>query len=226
MTNAKKGEPIMENIEYSKTADLAVRSDTAEFEISFYKDKTFFMVFDNYVNYIKGIEKTIRQSDDYTNYISHLKELGLTRCQVLGNVDSNMSKKGHRVSVEMHHGPIFTLFDYCGAIITHMVKHDMPITTPRIAKIVMDEHWAGNVQTVMLSSSVHQALDSDKIFISLKQAHGNLNNFIKKYEDGILENQKLKINKYIEMSEQYKSTDNGIFELKETMHDWSHRRLL
>lgn len=214
----------MENIEYKGTD--VVSSDTSDFEIGLLKDRTFFMVQDNYVNFIKATEKTIRQSDDYTDYVAYLKSLGLTRCQVLGNVDSNMSEKAHKVSVEMHHGPVFTLFDYCGTIITHMIKHDKGITTPRLAKIIMAEHWAGNIQTVMLSSTVHAAVDSGKIFVSLKQAVGNLNNFIKKYEDGIMDNQRVKINKYIDLSEAHKATDNGVFELKESMHDWSRRRHL
>lgn len=216
----------MENVTYKDNGNPTVSSDTAEYEIAIDKDKYFFMVQENYVNFIKGVERLVRTSDDYTDYIAHLKEMGLTRCQVLGNVDSNLSEKGHKVSVEMHHGPIFTLFDYVGAIVTHMLKHNIPVTTPRVAKIIMDEHWAGNIQTVMLSSSVHEALDSGKVFISLKQAKGNLNGFIKKYEDGITEFQKEKINKYIALSEEHESTDSGIFDLQETMHDWSRRRRL
>lgn len=214
----------MENVEYKGT-DI-VSSNAADFEINLLKDRNFFMVFDNYVNFIKATEKTIRQSDDYTDYVAHLKSLGLTRCQVLGNVDSNMSEKGHKVSVEMHHGPILTLFDYCGILITYMVKHQMQITSMRLAKILMDEHWAGNIQTVMLSSTIHAAVDSGKVFISFKQAKGNLNNFLVKYADGITDDQKKKINKYIELSETRCSTDGGIFDLKETMHDWSRRRHL
>ena len=216
----------MDNIEYKDGNNPKIASEVEEYELQFYKDKQFFMVFDNWVSFVKGVEKAIRTSDDYTDYVAHLKEMGLTRCQVLGNVDSNMSEKGHKVSVEMHHGPILTLFDYVSVVIGHMLKHDMKITSPRVANLVMDEHWAGNVQTVMLSSSVHQAVDSGKLFISLKQAHGNLNGFIQKYADGFTQNQKEKINKYIELCEKHQSTDNGIFDLKETMHDWSRRRYI
>lgn len=216
----------MENIEYEGKSNPTITSDTAEFEIALYKDKYFLMVFDNFVNYVKAIEKLIRTSDDYTAYVAELKGRGLTRCQVLGNVDSDFSEKGHKVSVEMHHGPIFTLYDYCEAVMTHMLKHKMKITTPRVAKIIMDEHWDGSIQTVMLSSTVHAAVDSGKVFISLKQASGDLNKFLKKYEDGILDDKRKKINQYIELSEKYKSSDGGIFDLKETMHDWSTRRCL
>ena len=215
----------MENINYKiEESNPTVVSNADDFEIALYKDKYFFMVFDNYVKFIKSCESLIRKSDDYSKYVAHLKEMGLTRCQVLGNVDSNMSEKGHPVSVEMHHGPIFTLFDYCGAVIMHMLKNNIPITTPRVAKIIMAEHWAGNIQTVMLSSTVHAAVDSGKVFISLKQAHGNLNAFLVKYMDGLTEDNINKINKYIRMSEAHQSSDGGLFELQESMHDWSTRR--
>ena len=214
----------MENITYVKGDTLAIDSGLLDFEIEFYKSPAFFLVMTNFIEFIRGCEKFIRRSKDYTNYVAYLKELGFTHCQVLGNVDSNLSEKKHPVTVEMHHGPILTLFDYCSVVVTYMSKHDMKITTPRVAKIIMDEQWAGNVQTVMLSATVHQAVDSGKLFISLKQAFGNLNNFLKKYHDGLTDYQVDKINKYIEMSEKYKSTDNGLFDLKESIYDWTTRR--
>lgn len=214
----------MENVEYKGDDQLHVDSNMLDFEIQFYKNPTFFMVMTNYVDFIKGCEKFIRRTKDYTNYVAHLKELGFTHCQVLGNIDSNFSEKKHSLTVEMHHGPIFTLFDYCATVITHMGKHNMKVTTPRVAKIVMDEHWLGHIQTVMLSSTVHQAVDSGKLFISLKQAYGDLNQFLLRFKDGLTDYHIEKINRYIELSTKYKSTDNGLFDLKEAIHDWSTRR--
>ena len=207
----------------NKTAD--VKSNLLPFEISYEKDRSFFMVLENYVGFIKGCENFIRRTRDYSEYISSLKDLGLTHCQFLGNVDSSLGINGHEVSVEMHHGPIFTLFDYCGCLIMYLIKNGFTVNTPKIAKIIMNEHWAGNIQTVMLSTSVHQAVDSGKLFINLNQAYGNLNGFLKKYFEGLTIHQCEKINRYIELSKKYKSTDNGIFDLKETIHDWSKRRV-
>ena len=215
----------MENVEFKDNAgNPTVVSDASDYEIPFRKNSLFFLVYTNYVSFIKGVEKTIRTSDDYTEYVASLKSRGLTRCQVLGNVDSNMSEKGHKVSVEMHHGPIFTLFDYCAAVILSLVKQGKIVTTFQIAKLVMDEHWAGNVQTVMLSSTVHAAVDSGKIFISLKQSTGDLSGFIKKYGTGLTDKNIKDINGYIDLSLKHKSTDNGLFDLQDAMVDWSRRR--
>jgi len=202
----------------------SVSSNMLPYEIQYKKEKDFFLVLENYVAFIKGCEKFIRGTSDYKNYIAELKLNGFTRCQVLGEVDSGMEEAGHKVTVEMHHGPMLTLFDYCAAVMTHLLKQGVGVRTPLIAKIVMDEHWAGNVQTVFLSKSAHQAVDSGKLFISLKQAYGNVNNFLKKYSDGFTEHQINKINQYITLSEEHGSTDNGLFDLKDTIYDWSNRR--
>lgn len=215
----------MEDILHENNETAVVKSNLLPFEICYEKDQSFFMVLENYVSFIKGCENFIRRSSDYTNYVAALKEMGLTHCQVLGNIDSSFGIQGHDVSVEMHHGPIFTLFDYCSCLIMYLLKNDYTVNTPKIAKIIMNEHWTGNIQTVMLSTSVHQAVDSGKLFISLNQARGNLNAFLKKYSEGLTDHQCEKINRYIELSKKYKSTDNGIFDIKETIHDWSKRRM-
>ena len=201
-------------VEYSEK-DYTLKSDHIPFEISYYKIKEFFIVYSNYIGFIKGCESFIRKSNDYREYISAIKEIGLTKCQVLGNIDSSDA------DTEMHHGPIFTLFDYCAVMLSYMIKSNIPISTPKVAKRIMDEHWEGNIQTVMLSTTAHQAVDSGRLFISLKSAYGNLNNFIKKYRIGISDNQKNKINEYIRLCGQYNSTDNGLFDLKETMYNWN-----
>lgn len=212
----------MENVVYDEYG--SVSSNLLPYEIQYKKDSNFFLVLDNYVKFIKGCEHFIRNTKDYKAYVAEMAIHGFTNCQVLGNVDSSLGVPGHSVTVEMHHGPILTLFDYCSAVITHMLKDGLRVRTPIIAKIVMNEHWEGNVQTVHLSKTVHQEVDSGRLFISLKQAHGNLNNFLKKYANGFTDHQKEKINRYIELSLQHKSTDGGLFDLQETMKDWSKRR--
>ena len=77
----------------------------------------------------------------------------------------------------------------------------------------------------MLSSTAHQLIDTGEIFINLNQGIGNIQEFINKYKDGIDGMMVEKINKYIDMSKQYKSTDNSILKLEKTMVDWSYRKI-
>ena len=122
----------------------------------------------------------------------------------------------------MHHGPILTLFDYCAIIVDYHLAHDESVTTFQIIREVLDEHWAGHVQTVMLSKTPHQLVDSGEMFIHFNQARGNLNAFLQKYRDGLTPDRVEKINRYIDMCEQFDSFDNGLFDLKNTITDWNY----
>lgn len=214
----------MEGVTYKiEEGNPIISSDKILYEIPFSKDKFYLMVFENYVNFIKGCESMVRNMNEYREYKSALYNKGLTRCQVLGNIDANFDEK---IPIEMHHGPIFSLFDYCACVTTYLVKQNHPkITTFRVAEIVMQEHFDGNIQTVMLCETAHQAVDSNKVFLNLDMAHGEVGEFIRKYETGLLEDQKVKINKYIDLSKKYGSTDNRLFDLQETIKDWSKRRM-
>ena len=208
----------MEAIDYIPNDNCTITSEMEIFDISFYKDKDYFVSLENYVAFIKGCEKLVRSSDEYTSFISQLKEIDLVNCQVLGNVAAD-----DNVSIEMHHGPILTLFDYCAIIIDYHLRKNEKINSFMIANEVIDEHFANRVQTVMLSKTVHQLVDTGKIFINFKQARGDLNGFLQKYKSGLSDEHIRKINKYIELSEKYDSTDNGLLDLKNTITSWKFK---
>lgn len=191
------------------------------YELPFYKDSEFFYNLDNYVFYIKGIEKLVRRSKYYKRYISFLKkDMGLNFCQVKGNIQENEDDK-HEL-LEMHHGPILTLFDYCVIVLEYCLVNDIPISTFNIANIIIQEHYNFNIQTVMLCETVHQEVHDNKIFLNMKQGFGNLNNFLEKYKDGLLPEQIVKINKYIELSKQVDSYDNDVMKLNDNVTKWSN----
>jgi hypothetical protein len=77
----------------------------------------------------------------------------------------------------------------------------------------------------MLCKTAHEAVDTGEIFINLSQGVGNLNEFLKKYRDGLTEPYIDKLNEYIKMSRQFRSTDNRIFELEDAMVNWSYKSL-
>jgi hypothetical protein len=83
----------------------------------------------------------------------------------------------------------------------------------------------GDVQFVVLSKTAHQLIDTGEIFINLNQGIGDIQSFINRYRDGIDEVMVDKINRYIDMSKKFESTDNGILELEDKMISWSYRNL-
>lgn len=201
---------------YFRDENKTVRSDVQPFDISFYKDAAYFINLENYVSFIKACERTIRKHPDYGNFVDSVRELKMEHCQVLGNISR------YDAVIEMHHGPMLTLFDYCSIVVDHLLNEGHTINTFKIANIVLQEHYLEHVQVVMLSKTVHQLVDSGELFINLNQGIGNVNEFLKKFNKG-LERYKSKINEYIDLSKKFKSHDSNILELEETMISWSYR---
>lgn len=209
------------NIEFKKPSkNPTLDSDTSLYTIPFYKDAEYFANLDNFIAYVKSVEKLVRTSKFYSRYIRFIKEdVGLNFCQVLSNVkqDDEMSK----VEIEMHHGPILTLFDYITIIIDYMLYNDMKISSYKVADIILDEHFKNHIQVVMLSKTVHEEVHENNIFLNTKHAFGDLNAFLDKYKDGVSDEQIDKINKYIELCEKYDSFDKGTLKLKEKIESWN-----
>lgn len=213
--------PKIPDIDFSrKNSAPEIDSENSIFSLPFYKDAEYFSNFDNYVFFIKSVEKLVRKSTYYSRYIKYLREeIGLTFCQVLSNVSNENDEK---ITIEMHHGPILTLFDYCAIVLDHLIEEDEKITTFKVAKIVLEEHYNNNVQVVMLSKTVHQTVHAENIFINYKQGFGNLNAFLKKYYKGLQNEQIMKINRYIETSKKYDSFDRDLLSLKQNLLHWSN----
>lgn len=201
---------------YFRDENKTVRSDVQPFDISFYKDAAYFINLENYVGFIKACERTIRKHPDYGNFVDSIRELKMEHCQVLGNISR------YDAVIEMHHGPMLTLFDYCSIVVDHLLNEGHTINTFKIANTVLQEHYLEHVQVVMLSKTVHQLVDSGELFINLNQGIGNVNEFLKKFNKG-LERYKSKINEYIDLSKKFRSHDSNILELEETMISWSYR---
>ena len=209
------------NIEFKKPVkNPTIDSDTSLYTLPFYKDSDYFSNLDNFVGFIKATEALVRTSKYYSRYIKYLKEdVGLNFCQVLSNI--KQEDETSSVDIEMHHGPILTLFDYISIVIDHMLYNNKKINTFIVADIILEEHFNNNIQVVMLSKTVHEEVHLNNVFINTKQAFGDLNTFIEKYKDGISDEQMVKINKYIEMSEKYDSYDKGILDLRDKIKQWN-----
>lgn len=189
-----------------------VDSKNSPYHIPYYKDTEYFSNYESYISFIKGVEKLVRQNDRYRKYINYLKkEVKLNRCMVLKNIDDLDA------DIEMHHGPIFTLFDICAIVLEYYILKKWKISTPRIADTVLEEHQKNRVQIVMVSTTVHEEIHSGNIFINYKQAYGDLESFLKKYHDALSEEYKQQINRYIDKSLLQDSTDFGVLDLNKAL---------
>ena len=85
----------------------------------------------------------------------------------------------------------------------------------------INEHFKNRIQVVMLSETVHEQVHENNIFLNVKHAFGDLNGFLDRYKDGLSEEQIIKINKYLELCEQYDSFDKHTLDLREKIKKWS-----
>lgn len=206
------------SINFSKpNTSPTVYSPDAYYELEFYKDAEYFSVPDNFVNFIKGVEKLVRSSNEYKRYISYIKEtVGIKTCQIHGNIDDSDGK----VTIEMHHGPILTLFDIASIIVDDQLKKGKKINSFVIADIVIDEHFLNNIQIVMLSKTDHELVHTRDIFLHFNQAFGSIEKFLKKYKNGLSVELLYKIKKYLSLCEKYDYFDNEILSLNKSVGKW------
>lgn len=178
-------------------------------EISFYaREENVKNDYDVYERFIKRCEFQVRNDMRYKAYISKLKSSGLNFCSVLGELSDEDG-----VSIEMHHGPIFNLFDICDIVARALFKRgDKHITTFKVADLVLTEHEKDNIMVVMLSKSSHKGAHNS-MFIHMNSTVGRIERFIENYIDGIEKEHKKYIRKYLEQCKEVGDTvDNGLFD--------------
>lgn len=191
-----------------------IDAKTSFYKIPFFKDTEYFSNYDAYISFVKGVEHAVRTNDRYRKYISYLKkEVKLNRCQVLKNINDEDA------DIEMHHGPVFTLFDVCAIVLEYFIIKNWKITTFRVADQVLDEHQKNRVQVVMVAKTVHEEIHNGEIFINIHQAFGDLNAFLKKYAPAISSEYREQVNRYIERSLLYDSNDFKVLELNKHLVD-------
>ena len=201
-----------ENSETDKSILPFIDARNALYTIPYFKDEQYFANLESHQKFIKGVELLVRNSDRYAAYKSYLIGLGLNHCQVLENVENDVD-----CNIDMHHGPIFTLFDICCIMVNHFISMNWKISTFRIADAILDEHKLNNVQILMLSSSVHEQVHNRNIFIHPSQAFGNLPRFIHKYAASISPDLREKYNRYLDRAMMTESTTYGNLDLNKKL---------
>ena len=132
--------------------------------------------------FITRIEKIVRSSMEYRDYINFLKEhIGLDSCVFFQNVGGSNAKKS-RISIELHHEP-FTLYDIVATVLTKYQDEGLPLNDLNIADEVMELHYANKVGLVPLSKTVHKVIhNSTKLLVPLTMVYGQYSQFLDEYE--------------------------------------------
>ena len=189
-----------------------VDSVNSMYQIPMYKNGQYFSNLESNTSFISACERVVRTNDRYSKYINYLKKvIGLNHCQVMPNITDDIAE------IEMHHGPIFTLYDYCAIMIEYFIMKNKKISTFRIADAVLREHEENRIQTVMLCCTVHQEVHQREIFLNYQMGFGDLSSFIKKYGAAINDDYIEKLNRYVDTSMMRDSDDYGVLQLSDTI---------
>lgn len=185
--------------------------------LPFYQTKKSLKDLDKYNKFVKKVESMVRKSNEYSAYKKYLiNDVGLNHCMVFPNINTDMDK----VTIEMHHGPLLTLYDSVCIVTDHYLNNKLPVTSIRICEAILEEHWENNIEVMMLCDLAHKLYHAQKIYINPKQAWGYTPRFIERYKDGIDERMAIIINKNLELAKQYNSIDNsGILDVNMTRWD-------
>lgn len=130
---------------------------------------------------INYLEKLIRKSYEYKQYITYLKdELDITKCALV----PSLNIKDVNISLEFHHYPI-TLYDIVDTMLRKSImtkkNPEDKVNLFEVMSDVMEEHYSGNIGLVPLSKTMHEMAHNGSVKIPMSSVYGNVTKFINKY---------------------------------------------
>lgn len=210
-------ESNMPEIYFTPGANPIISSSNSPFVLQFKQTKESLLDLEVYKNFLDNAISRFRKSRTYKNYKYFLIQLGLNRCQIHGNITSEMA------TIEMHHN-MLTIFDIAMIITSHIIN-TVPdgLTTMDLVKLLKIEHTNHHVQLVMLSLTDHQLYhNTEQLDIPPDMCFGNWFAFLKKYRYGISKDIAYKVLFYLKDFEDRDFGNNyDILEVRDEILRWA-----
>lgn len=163
------------------------------------------------VKLIKTVERTVRRSIEYKQYVQYLKnEIDMTMCTFFTKVSN---KSNPKVSIEIHHEP-FTLFDIVQTVVEKFISDEEDLNPFMIAEEVMLLHYKNMVGLVPLSITVHQLVHDGKLFIPLQNVYWDFTRFLTEYDPYISNDLRDALQIKLKMSKEATAVDTSILDTK------------
>lgn len=208
-----------------------LQSPNSPFEISFAQTRESLLDVEVYKAFLDNAISRFRHSRTYKHYKAHLMEMGLNRCQVCGNIKSDIDQE--MATIEMHHN-ILTIFDVALIITEHMLNVQGNISTFDLVELLKMEHTNHRVCTVMLSKTAHQLVHSNPDFVvPPSMCFGDWPSFLNIYRTGITRDICFKliyyIKKVVDKKEESEENVRKLLKLNDDIinwAEWNERNLL
>lgn len=169
--------------------------------------------------YIKDLERIVRNSFEYREFIKYLREnMDMDKCAIMENVSN---KETYKVGIEIHHGP-FTLYDICVAVLNRRLELGLSTSIEMVAKEVAGLHYYLMVGLIPLSKTVHELVHNKYIFIPYSNYLGNYEGFIDNYGEYIAPELMETYESNLDYSNKLMENDLSILEKKYTYVDASN----
>jgi len=163
------------------------------------------------IKLIKTIERIVRSSIEYKQYVQYLRdEIDMTLCSFFNNISNKDNK---RVSIEIHHEP-FTLFDLTQIVLEKWINEEKDINPLLIAEEIVLLHYKNTVGLIPLCITVHKLVHNGKIFIPLQNLFGNFVSFIEEYEKFISKDLLSLLEEKFRISKELAEPDMSVLEKK------------
>lgn len=199
----KKANAFKNIVSEEKGNDVKISHENYDIvNIHYHKSGRDFSDNSDYINFIKRIERSIRSSKEYRSYIAYLKtQVKLNYCALHHEITGDM------VKLEMHHGPIFTLFDCVEINMIDCFRSNKEVTSAIIANNVLHDHHDNIITVVMLCKNDHMAVhprnkDIRPLFIPIDVCWGDSIGYLERYENALQHKHLVKINNYRKRYEQ------------------------
>jgi len=155
--------------------------------------------------YFKDIEKIVRGSFEYREYISYLREfMDMNKCSFFENVNNLES---FNIKIHLHHTPI-TLYEIVVTIFNKRIYNRESTDAEMVAKEVMYVHYCILIGLIPLCETVHELVHNEYLFVPNSAVLGNYKPFIDMYNQWIPPEVKAKLDRIEKYSQIYNEEEN------------------
>lgn len=182
----------MDELSIYKLKELSVTSDPIKIEDLPPYEIQDYDVFDekDFKKYVNDIKKTVRNSLEYRQYIQYLRNyMNMNEDSFFENISNEENSK---IKIEIHHTP-YSLEDIVVTVFNKRVFYGEDLDVEEVAKEVMYIHYFLMVGLVPLSSTVHELVHNNFLFIPTDKVVGNYKEFEETYQHWIPEEVKEKV---------------------------------
>lgn len=135
-----------------------------------------------YESFILDVKRDCHGSFEYSQYMRFLKDnLDMNKCSFFKNISGENSK---RIKIEIHHDP-FTIEDIIRIVVRKRLAYLEMMEPEQVSKEVMFLHYNMMVGLIPLSTTVHQLVGNNYLFVPTTHVMGNYKAFVQAYDEFI-----------------------------------------